>query len=108
MSNLGSLTFDEVLKDYYDSNQYISNFFNYNSVITLIFLFVNKLATYAWNFGDIFLMVISRALYARYASLNNFLESLMVPDGSVCLIKKGKLQLLRCRDVSILNRLLQN
>ncbi|OXA56316.1 Gustatory receptor for sugar taste 64a [Folsomia candida] len=86
---MGSLTFEEVLRDYYNSNQYIFPFFNYSPAVTLGLLFTNKLATYAWNFGDIFLMIFSRALYARYASLNSFIESLMVPDGSVCLIKKG-------------------
>jgi len=85
----GELTFEDVLKDYFDSNQYIFPFFNYNPVIALVLLFTNKLTTYAWNFGDVFLMVMFRALYSRYNSLNRFLESLMTPDGSVSLIKKG-------------------
>jgi hypothetical protein len=34
-------------------------------------------------------MIVFRVLYSRFAGLNRFLESLMVPDGSVELIRRG-------------------
>ncbi|CAL8122973.1 unnamed protein product [Orchesella dallaii] len=86
---MSALSFSDFLRDYYDSNQYIFPFFSYNAIVSLALLVTNKLATYAWNFGDIILILISRALYGRYLCLNTFLEQQYEPHGCILLIKKG-------------------
>lgn len=77
------------LIDYYNSNQYIFPFFNYTPVLTIALLATNKIATFAWNFGDLLLILVSRALYGKFKALNRYVEGRAETQGSLPLIRKG-------------------
>ncbi|CAG7717140.1 unnamed protein product, partial [Allacma fusca] len=83
------LTFWNFLEDYYNSNQYIKRFFSYDPVITVLMFVVNKMALFAWNFGDIILMMISWSLYTRFRAINSFVEQYLSWDLPIPYTKQG-------------------
>lgn len=55
----------------------------YNMVVSIVLFLCNKWAVYAWNFGDILISVIARAVYKRFQlHLEDFREKL---DGNIVL-----------------------
>ena len=50
---------------------HIANFIPHHDVFAVLLILSNKLALYAWNYQDILIMVMSRALYFRFDALAN-------------------------------------
>lgn len=46
----------------------------YSSLNILAVFICNKFAVYAWNFGDIFIIIISRALYGKFKGFVEIME----------------------------------
>jgi len=72
------VTLEEVLHEYYDFNGYMYAFFSYHPLISFALLILNKLTLYAWNFSDLFLILLSRALHGRFRGLNAYLRNHLV------------------------------
>ncbi|XP_076378783.1 gustatory receptor 5a for trehalose [Megalopta genalis] len=64
-------TFRDFLEVYsLKSHSFIFDILDYNFVFGLYIFFVSKVATFTWNFTDLFLMLISTGLAERYKYLN--------------------------------------
>ncbi|XP_076645879.1 gustatory receptor for sugar taste 64f [Halictus rubicundus] len=64
-------TFRDFLEIYcLKSNFFIFDILDYNFVFGLYIFLISKVATFTWNFTDLFLMLMSTGLAERYRSLN--------------------------------------
>lgn len=55
----------------------------YNIALGLFLFFVSKIATFTWNFTDLFIMLISTALAERYKTLNKNLNTATLDHSNV-------------------------
>ncbi|XP_077285666.1 gustatory receptor for sugar taste 64a-like isoform X1 [Arctopsyche grandis] len=69
---LGNSTLRECLKEYcLRSHSFIFNAVQYNMALGLFIFYVSKVATFAWNFQDLFLILTCSGLVAKYRNINN-------------------------------------
>ncbi|KAG9433562.1 gustatory receptor for sugar taste 64f [Apis mellifera carnica] len=76
--NESNSTFHNFLEIYtLRSHSFIFDTLNYNFVYGLYVFVVSKLATFTWNFTDLFIMLVATGLAERYKSLNKKLAVTM-------------------------------
>ncbi|KAL0121255.1 hypothetical protein PUN28_008729 [Cardiocondyla obscurior] len=73
----GNSTFKNFLYIYSaSSHEFILNILKYNFALGIVIFIVSKLATFTWNFTDVFIMLVSTGLAERYKTLNKQVISL--------------------------------
>ncbi|KAG8034622.1 hypothetical protein G9C98_007698 [Cotesia typhae] len=55
------------------SHAFILSSLNYNVALGIFLFTISKIATFTWNFTDVFVMLVSTGLAERYKSLNKYL-----------------------------------
>ncbi|XP_066583615.1 gustatory receptor for sugar taste 64e-like isoform X2 [Prorops nasuta] len=76
-----NLTFQNFLEVYCTaSHSFILNILNYNYALGIFLFLISKVATFTWNFTDLFVMLISTGLAERYKSLNKWMISYSSKD----------------------------
>ncbi|XP_076665650.1 gustatory receptor for sugar taste 64f isoform X2 [Andrena cerasifolii] len=76
-------TFRNFLRVYsLNSHAFIFDILDYNLVFGLYIFVISKVATFTWNFTDIFIILISTGLAERYKSLNKKLASTVTKNRS--------------------------
>lgn len=78
-----------ILQYYYEvSHTHWSDMIPYHPLMAVWVFVCNKLAVYAWNFGDIFIAVVSRALYGQFAEfLKSAVENLRHKDSGKIVLR---------------------
>ncbi|KAK0180032.1 hypothetical protein PV327_005715 [Microctonus hyperodae] len=75
-------------KDYlelytHNSHGFILSSCRYSIALGIFLFFVSKIATFTWNFTDLFIMLISTALAERYKTLNNNINTATLNHSNV-------------------------
>ncbi|XP_011689867.1 PREDICTED: gustatory receptor for sugar taste 64f-like [Wasmannia auropunctata] len=72
----GNSTFSHFLQMYCaSSHAFILHILNYNFALGIFIFIVSKLATFTWNFTDVFVMMVATGLAERYKTLNEYVTS---------------------------------